>query len=1005
MPVDFLTAEQTQQYGRFAGDPSPAQLGKYFFLDNQDRNEVCIRRGAHNRLGYALQLCTVRFLGTFLADPLAVPRLVVHHLARQLEIDDASCLSQYVERRHTPLEHAQEIRQRHGYGDFGEQPEHWRLVRWLYRRAWLTAERPVVLFDLATARLVERRILLPGATTLARLVATVRDRAAGRLWRTLAEIPSSEQRQQLGTLLAIQEQGHSSLLEELRQPAVNVSAPGMVDALHRLSRFRDLGLTALNLSRVPPGRLRALARYAAAARSQSIAHMQPGRRTATLLAFAHVYEGEAQDDAVDLLHQLLAASLRRAERKGEVGRLETMGDLDAAALRLRDAVRIVLDPSYADGAVRAAIFALISRPQLEQDVHTVGKLSRAEEEGRYYEHLLNGYTQVRRFLPTLLSSIAFEASTAGQPVLRALSFLREAEGKDWLAEKAPREVITKAWEKLVFQGAAQPDKKFYTLCTLERLQDGLHRRDIYLTRSERWGNPLAKLLQGPAWESVRSAVCSTLNRQPTPEGEIQALERQLEEAYRRAAASIENGSDARIERVKNRDRLCVSPLDKLDEPDSLILLRERVHALIPQVDLPDALLEIHGLTGFADQFTHISDTQAQVENLSLSVCGALLAQACNTTLEPVVQNDVPALTYARLVWVQQNHIRAETIARANARLVKAQSQIPLTKVWGGGEVASADGLRFVVPVRSLNAGHNGKYFNEQRGVTYYEFMNNQFAGIQGIVIPGTLGESAYLLDGLMEQQTPLQPQQLITDTAGYSDLMFGLFWLLGFQFSPRLADLGDTRLWRLDREVHYGVLNGVARHMLHRDWLTQHWDDFLRVAGSLKMGMVKPSELVRSLQRGRSVATLGRAIGELGRISKTLHVLNVIADPGYRRHSLLQLNRHEGRNGLSRRVFHGQRGELRQRYREGQEDQLGALGLVVNALILWTTRYMDAAVQQLRSDGCEVKPEDVARLSPLTSKHFHMLGRYHFHASEAVLRGELRPLRDPEKMDDELLIA
>jgi len=94
MPVDFLTAEQTQQYGRFAGDPSPAQLGKYFFLDNKDRNEVCIRRGAHNRLGYALQLCTVRFLGTFLADPLAVPRLVVHHLARQLEIDDASCLSQ-----------------------------------------------------------------------------------------------------------------------------------------------------------------------------------------------------------------------------------------------------------------------------------------------------------------------------------------------------------------------------------------------------------------------------------------------------------------------------------------------------------------------------------------------------------------------------------------------------------------------------------------------------------------------------------------------------------------------------------------------------------------------------------------------------------------------------------------------------------------------------------------------------------------------------------------------
>jgi len=368
MPVDFLSSEQIRQYGHFAGDPSPAQLSKYFFLNNKDRNEVRTHRGAHNRLGYALQLCTVRFLGTFLSDPLAVPRPVVHHLARQLEIDDASCLSRYVERRNTPLEHAQEIRQRHGYRDFGEQPEHWRRVRWLYRRAWLTAERPIVLFDLATARLVERRILLPGATTLARLVAMVRDRAAGRLWRMLAEIPNPGQRQRLWTLLASQEQGPTSLLDELRQPAVYVSAPGRMDALHRLSRFRDLGLTAVNLSQVPPTRLQALARFAAAARSQTIAQMQPSRRTAMLLAFAYVYEVEAQDDAIDLLHQLIATSLRRAERKGEAGRLETIGDLDAAALRLRDAVRIVLDSSYAHDAVRAAIFGLIARPQLEQDV-------------------------------------------------------------------------------------------------------------------------------------------------------------------------------------------------------------------------------------------------------------------------------------------------------------------------------------------------------------------------------------------------------------------------------------------------------------------------------------------------------------------------------------------------------------------------------------------------------------------------------------------------------------
>jgi len=94
-------------------------------------------------------------------------------------------------------------------------------------------------------------------------------------------------------------------------------------------------------------------------------------------------------------------------------------------------------------------------------------------------------------------------------------------------------------------------------------------------------------------------------------------------------------------------------------------------------------------------------------------------------------------------------------------------------------------------------------------------------------------------------------------------------------------------------------------------------------------------------------------------------------------------------------VFHGKRGELQQRYREGQEDQLGALGLVVNVIVLWDTIYMDAALDQLRAEGFDVRDEDVARLSPLGFEHINMLGRYVFTLPDAVARGELRPLRNP----------
>ena len=141
---------------------------------------------------------------------------------------------------------------------------------------------------------------------------------------------------------------------------------------------------------------------------------------------------------------------------------------------------------------------------------------------------------------------------------------------------------------------------------------------------------------------------------------------------------------------------------------------------------------------------------------------------------------------------------------------------------------------------------------------------------------------------------------------------------------------------------------------------------------------------------------IARALEELGRLIKTLYLLRFIDDEAYRRRILVQLNRGEGRHQLARIVFHGKRGELRQRYREGQEDQLGALGLVVNVIVLWNTIYMDAALGQLRADSYDVRPEDVARLSPLGMKHINMLGRYAFTLPDTVARGELRPLRDPK---------
>jgi len=998
MPVKFITPEQYANYGRYVGDPAPDELTRYFHLDEADHSVISVKRGDHNRLGFALQLTTARFLGTFLEDPLEVPNVVLQTLIRQLKIINLDQLSdyRYADQR---WEHAAEIRRRYDFRNWTNPAIGFRLSRWLYALCWTGTEQPGVLFDRATTWMLAHKILLPGCTALERFIARLRNRVANKLWKRLGQGITKAQRIRLENLLIVPPDGHRSWLDKLRKGPVRVSGRSLVQAIKRLQTVRDLDIQLTAPRGVPSSRLASLARFAGTAKTTAIKRLPKNRRLATLVAFIHCLEATAQDDVIEVLDTLLHEFFSAAAKADTKARLRSIKDLDQAAIVLAIACRPLLDMKITDNNLRKEVFDLTPYDILSQALASIDTLVRPPNDV-YYNELDARYRAVRIYLPTLLRHIQFGNSPAGKSIVAGFDWLRINETHAKQVPAPPKDVITKQWQRHVLCENGSIDPRAYTFCVLDGLRKAIRRRDVFVSPSWRYADPRAGLLTGREWESARPIVCRSLGLSIDPEPTLTALSRELDQTFRAVAARLPNNPAVRFETVKNKKKLILSPLDKLEEPNSLLALRKEVLARLPRVDLPEILLEISARTKFTSAFTHITENNVRAQNLDTSLCAVLLAEACNTGPEPLIRDDVLALRRDRLSWVSQNFMRDDTIIAANAILVAAQNDIALAHAWGGGEVASADGMRFVVPVRSVHAGPNPKYFGFGRGVTWYNLLSDQCSGLNAITVPGTLRDSLILLAVVLEQQTELQPTKIMTDTGAYSDVVFGLFRLLGYRFSPRLADVGGTRFWRIDASADYGELDFIAKQRISLIRIEPYWDDFLRLAGSLKLGMVPATGIMRILQVGDRPTKLALALAEFGRIDKTLHMLNFIDDKNLRRSTLLQLNRGEGRHGLARDVFHGKRGELRQRYREGQEDQLGALGLALNIIVLWNTIYMDAALTQLREEGYPVKEEDVKRLSPFVhEKHIHLQGRFSFAVPESVKRGDLRPLRNPDDKD------
>lgn len=986
MPGQFLTKAEREQLSSFPTHPTEDNIITFFTLSSQELTIVKKRSGEFNRLVFAIQLGALRYLG-FVPDDLGkTPSIIVEYLASQLNFNPKG-LSTYQQRPSTRTNQLQEIRELLGW----RKPTSLDLLlweKWLLDRA-MEHDRPSLLFQLLCEKLLLEKIVRPAVTTLERMVIAARTVATTETFSRLQFLLTPSTKVFLDSLLIADQKTGRTPLTWLGREETSNSPNAILNALSKLTFLAEYKIQQWDLSCLNPNRIKFLAQLGKKSSNQALQRANDEKRYPILVAFVYQIFEEVTDETMDLYIHCLGDIDARARRDLKEFHLREVKSTNEKVRLLKELGQIILDEAIKNEQVRGEIFQKITPESLKAAIEDCRRLMRPSDDN-HFDFLANRYSYLRRFAPVFFGVFSFSSNLVDDPLLAALSLLRELnnENKRKIPNDAPQDFITPKWRNYIFDEKENLVRRYYEMSVLWELRRALRSGDIWLEHSRRYANPESYLIPQEKWLSLLREVCQMLQLPLDGKKRLQQQQEILDYQLEKLHQTIQDNEQIRMDA---NDELIISPLKAEDLPVSAQKLQQLIGKGLPQVDLSDLLMEMDKLTGFSYALTHAGGNNSRSPETQKYLYAAILAQATNLGLSRMAT--IANLSYDRLVWFTNWYLREDTLKEANNALVNFQYHQWLSQFWGGGTLSSSDGQRFPVAVNNREAVALPRYFGYGKGLTFYTWTSDQHSQYGVMVIPSTMKDAPYLLDAILDNETELSILEHTTDTAGYTDVMFALFDLLGLQFSPRLKALKSTCLYLIDKEIKYPNLKPLFKGKIHIETILTRWDDLLRVTGSLKLGWVTSSLFIGKLQSFPQQNGLLGALQEYGRLVKTNFILRYLSSEDYRRRINTQLNKGEKLHDLRRFLFFAYQGFIRHRQSENLANQSACLTLVTNAVVAWNTVYMQEVIKQLQLSGLVVNEVDFVHLSPARFEHINPYGRYEFDVAKTFSQQDLRPLR------------
>jgi TnpA family transposase len=899
-----------------------------------------------------------------------VPQQIRTYLCQQLHL--LPLMYAHVEAEKTLYRYRQLIRTYLDIKPYGAGGRH--MVETAVQQAAYTMSDPADLINLAVEHLIQQRFELPAFSTLDRLVMHVRHGIHQDLYTRITTRLGAPERERLDVLLQVRD-GRTDF-NRIKATPRQATLKHLRQWTERLKWLESILPTRSFLTEIAHTKVQQFAAEAAALDVGDIRDIHHSdRRDSLLICFLYQAQVQTRDELVDML-------LKRMQRITTSAKKQ-LKELQDQHRELEEQMLAV----FAD-VIDETIQTPDDNAELGRGVRCIFKdyggaealRARYEQVSAYhnnnYRPLMWGfYSPYRAELFRLSHLLTFRSATQDQSLIDALHFIQRFQNakRDHLPYEISLDFASVRWQALIRTRRHMEtalNRRPLEVCVFNYLDHGLRCGDIYVEGSDAHADYRQQLLPWAECVPRLPAYCQALQVAPTASGFVAELRERLRDVSHRVDATYPDNTELTIDEAgtPHLKRLQAQPV-----PDELQTIEALLKERMPERHLLDILKNVHHWVGYTRHFGPPSGADPKLPDAVLRYIFTVFGYASELGPSQTARHTHGPISRQVLRRINDQHISTPKLEAALRDVIAEYTRFELSFLWGSGQAAIADGTHIELIRNNLLGEHHVRY-GKFGGIAYHHISDTYIALFSHFIACG-VWEAVYILDGLLKNHSTLQPDTLYADTHGQAEPVFGLAALLGIKLMPRMRTWNDVTFYRVDRDTSYKHIDALFTGVVDWDLLERHWPDMMQVVLSIQAGQVLPSMLLKKLGVYSRKSTLYKAFSELGRVDRTLFLLDFMSNSDMRRTIRAETTKVESYHQFTDWIAFGGP-VLRSGDPLEQEKRIKYRDLVANAVMLHNVVDMTHVLYELQQEGICVTPEIVSRLSPYLTEHIKRFGQY-----------------------------